>query len=495
MPLLNVSPPAGVVKNGTALQQANTWSDANLVRWYEGAMQPIGGWRKRTTAAMDGVCRAIISYLDNGRNRRTVAGTHTKLYFVGEDNTLTDVTPSGFTTGNANAVQNLGYGGLTWNASTWNTPRPDSGAYTPATTWSLDTFGEYVIACATSDGKIYQWANSTGTPAALLSNAPTSTTAIVVSEERFVFALGAGGVGNKVAFSDQEQSNVWAPAATNQAGSFTLATNGNLMAGVRMRGETLLLTDIDAHTARYQGPPFVYGFRQAGTGCGVISANGCAVADGTAYWMGNNGFYMYNGSVQSMRSSVGDFIFSHLNTTERSKVFAVVNSQFSEVVWFYPSAGTTENDSYVSYNYRENHWQIGKVARTAGFDIGAFVFPNYVSSEATGSYVYEHEVGNTYDTDSDVFAETGPMQIGVGDRMMVATSLIPDEQTQGDVTATFKTRTYPNSAESSFGPFDMANPTSVRFQGRQVQMRVTGDQPTSWRVGNMRLEVVAGSRR
>jgi hypothetical protein len=267
------------------------------------------------------------------------------------------------------------------------------------------------------------------------------------------------------------------------------------MAGVRMRGETLLLTDIDAHTARYQGPPFVYGFRQAGTGCGVISANGCAVADGTAYWMGNNGFYSYNGSVQSMRSSVGDFIFSHLNTTERSKVFAVVNSQFSEVVWFYPSAGTTENDSYVSYNYRENHWQIGKVARTAGFDIGAFVFPNYVSSEATGSYVYEHEVGNTYDTDSDVFAETGPMQIGVGDRMMVATSLIPDEQTQGDVTATFKTRIYPNSAESSFGPFDMANPTSVRFQGRQVQMRVTGDQPTSWRVGNMRLEVVAGSRR
>ena len=80
MPLLNVSPPAGVVKNGTALQQANTWSDANLVRWYEGAMQPIGGWRKRTTAAMDGVCRAIISYLDNGRNRRTVAGTHLKLY-------------------------------------------------------------------------------------------------------------------------------------------------------------------------------------------------------------------------------------------------------------------------------------------------------------------------------------------------------------------------------------------------------------------------------
>ena len=492
MSLLNIAPPPGVVKNGTDLQQANTWSDANLVRWYEGALQPVGGWRARTTSAMSGVCRALIAYLDNSRNRRTVAGTHTNLYFVGEDNALTDITPAGFTTGNADAVQNLGYGGLTWGASTWNTPRPDSGAYTPATTWSLDTFGEYVIASATSDGKIYQWANSTAAVAAVLSNAPVDNNAIVVSPERFVFALGAGGVGNKVAFSDQEQSNVWTPAATNQAGSFTLATDGNLMAGKRMRGETLLLTDTDAHTARYQGPPFIYGFQQVGTACGVISANACATAGGAAYWMGNNGFFVYNGSVQPLRSSVGDFIFENLNVTERSKVYAVQNSNFSEIIWFYPSSGSTENDSYVSYNYMENHWQIGTLARTAGVDVGAFVFPNYTSADG---YVYEHEVGYAYDSGSTVFAQTGPLQLGNGDRMMVATSLIPDEKTQGDVTATFKTRFYPNAAESTFGPFDMAAPTSVRFQGRQVQMTVTGNTPSSWRVGNMRLDVREGSRR
>ena len=259
-----------------------------------------------------------------------------------------------------------------------------------------------------------------------------------------------------------------------------------------MRGETLLLTDIDAHTARYQGPPFIYGFQQVGTSCGVISANACATANNQAFWMGQNGFFTYNGSVQTLRSSVGDFIFENLNASQRSKVYAVANSNFSEIIWFYPSSGSTENDSYVSYNYMENHWQIGTLARTAGVDVGAFVFPNYASPDGL---IYEHEAGYTYDVGSTVFAQTGPLQLGNGDRMMVATSLIPDEKTQGDVTATFKTRFYPNAAESSFGPFDMANPTSVRFQGRQVQMRVTGNTFSSSRVGTMRLDVREGSSR
>ena len=492
MPLLSIAPPPGVVKNGTELQQANSWSDANLVRWYEGSLQPIGGWRARTTTQMTGAVRKIIAYLDYSRNRRTVAGSHSKLFFIAEDNTVTDITPVGFTAGSADAVQNLGYGGLTWNLSTWNTPRPDSGTYTPATTWSLDTFGQFVIGCSTADGKLYQWENNPSNVAAVLSNAPTDNNAVFVTEERFVVALGAGNIGNKVQFSDQEASNTWTPAATNQAGSFTLATNGSLMQGVRLRGESLLLTDVDAHTMRFQGPPFVYGFQQAGTGCGVISANSCVVADGAAFWMGNNGFHAYNGSVQTLRSSVGDFVFNNINLNQRSKIFGVLNSQYSEIVWFYPSESNNENDSYVSYNYRTNIWQIGTLARTAGFDVGAFRYPNYVT---TDGYIYEHEVGNSYDTDSVVFAETGPVQIGNGDNVMVARSLIPDEQTQGDVTATFKTRFFPNGTETSHGPFDMANPTSVRFQGRQVQMRVTGNVQTSWRVGTMRLDVVAGSKR
>ena len=493
MTLLSIQPPAGIVKNGTELQQANAWNDGNLVRWNEGSLQPVGGWRARTTVALTGKCRNIIAYLDNDGDRRTVAGTHSKLFFIAEDGTLSDITPSSFTAGTADANQNLGYGGGTWNLSTWNTPRPDTGSYAPATTWSLDTFGQFVIGCSTSDGKLYQWENNPSVVAAVLSNAPVSNTAVVVTEERFVVALGAGGVGNKVAFSDQEDSNLWTPAATNQAGSFTLATNGNLILGRRLRGETLLLTDIDAHVMRFIGPPLVFGFSQVGTGCGAISANACVVADGSAIWMGRNGFFTYNGSVKSLRSAVGDFLFENMNLDQRSKVSGVLNSNFAEVIWFYPSKGSNENDSYVSYNYREGHWQIGSLTRLAGFDSGAFVYPNYVDADGI---VFEHEAGYAYDTDTEIFVESGPIEIGNGDRYMVAKSLISDESAAGAVTATFKTKNYPTASETTHGPFTLTStPTSVRFTGRQVNMRVTGVENASWRVGNMRLDVVPGGRR
>ena len=493
MTLLSIQPPAGIVKNGTELQQSNAWNDGNLVRWNEGSLQPVGGWRARTTVALTGKCRNIIAYLDNDGDRRTVAGTHSKLFFIAEDGTLSDITPAGFTAGTADANQNLGYGGGTWNLSTWNSPRPDTGSYAPATTWSLDTFGQFVIGCSTSDGKLYQWENNPSVVAAVLSNAPVSNTAVVVTEERFVVALGAGGIGNKVAFSDQEDSNLWTPAATNQAGSFTLATNGNLIAGRRMRGETLLLTDIDAHVMRFIGPPLVFGFQQVGTGCGAISANSCVIADGSAIWMGRNGFFTYNGSVRSLRSAVGDFIFENMNPDQRSKVFGVLNSNFAEVIWFYPSKGSNENDRYVSYNYREGHWQIGSLNRTAGFDSGAFVYPNYVDESGI---VFEHEAGYAYDTDTEIFVQSGPIEIGNGDRYMVAKSLISDESAAGAVTATFKTRNYPTASETTHGPFTLTStPTSVRFTGRQVNMRVTGVSNSSWRVGNMRLDVVPGGRR
>ena len=110
------------------------------------------------------------------------------------------------------------------------------------------------------------------------------------------------------------------------------------------------------------------------------------------------------------------------------------------------------------------------------------------------SYVYEHEVGYGYDGASP-FIQSSPIELGNGDNMMVARSLIPDEKTQGDVTATFKTRFYPNGSETTYGPFAMANPTSVRFQGRQVSMRIDANINTDWRVGTMRLDAVAGSKR
>ncbi len=262
------------------------------------------------------------------------------------------------------------------------------------------------------------------------------------------------------------------------------------MIGQAMRGETLLITDSDAHVARYAGPPFVFGFSKVGDGCGAISNNACVIANDSAFWMSNHGFHVYNGALQALRCSVGDYVFSNLTEAQRSKVVAVHNSQFNEVWWFYPH-GATENNAYVAYNYSEGHWTIGTLARTAGDDSGVFLYPNLVTSDG---YIYEHEVGFDYDSET-VFAETGPVEIGNGDRLMVARELIGDEKTLGDVTATFKTRLYPNASESSHGPYTLSTPTSVRFQGRQVSMRVTSAKATDWRVGTMRLDVVAGSKR
>ena len=491
MALIPLSIPPGIVKNGTVFQQANSWNDGNLVRWYEQSLQPVKGWRVRSASAMDGVCRALLTYIDNSNNRRTVAGTNTKLYAVQEAGQTHDITPTGFTAGSADADINLGWGGADWGDYSWGTPRPDTGTYTVADTWSLDIWGEYTIACATSDGKIYQWANNTGTIAAVLSNAPTSTTAIVVTDERFVFALGAGGENNRVEWSDQNNNNTWTAAATNQAGGQYLTTDGSLISGHSMRGETLLLTTTDAHVARYTGPPFVYSFQRVGDGCGSISANGCVVADQFAVWPGLHSFHIYDGSVRVLKSAIGDYFFSNLNFAQRSKIAGVLNSEFSEVWWFYPSAQSTENDSYIAWNYRDNHWTIGTLARTAGTDAGAFLYPQMVTSDG---YIYEHEVGYSYD-DAVVFVQSGPIELGNGDNLMSVRELIPDEKTAGDVTATFKTRFYPNGSESSHGPFTMSNPTSVRFQGRQVSMRIEAAVDGDWRVGTMRLDAVAGGRR
>ena len=491
MPLVPLTIPPGVHKNGTDLQNAGRWNDANLVRWYEGGMQPVNGWRARTTSAFTGVCRALLTWTNNAGSRQTAAGTESKLYFVSDANAVSDITPANFSAGIPSATQNLGWGALTYGFDSYGIARPDSGSYTPATTWSLDSWGEYLLGCSNHDGKIYQWTLSPGTVAAVLSNAPTSNTAIYVTDERFVFALGAGGVGNKVQWSDQEDNNLWAPATTNQAGSLTLQTAGNLICAMGVRGQTLLFTDIDCHAATYQGPPFVYGIKAVGSGCGIASANAAATTDTAAFWMGKNSFFVYDGSVRSLPSDVGDYVFSDINVAQRSKVYAVKNSGHQEIWWFYPSSNSTENNRYVAYNYRENHWSIGSLARTAATDAGVFVYPNMVG---TDNKIYEHEVGFDYDS-ATVFAESGPIEIGTGDRLMVAKSLIPDEKTQGDVIAKFKTRLYPNATESTHGPYTMANPTSVRFTGRQVEMRVEGNRGADWRVGTMRLDVAQGSRR
>ena len=332
------------------------------------------------------------------------------------------------------------------------------------------------------------------TPAAdLIEEAPIDNLGIVVTNERFLFALGAGGNPRKVQWCDREDNTQWTPSTTNEAGDLELNTSGQLMAGCNVRGQTLLLTTRDAHVVTYVGPPYAYGIELVGTSCGLAAPQAYSVVDAGCFWMGVNSFYSYTGSqAQELQSEISDYIFNDINRAQISKVFAVSNSMFGEIWWFYPSAGSLENDRYVTFNYIENTWNIGELSRTAGVDRGAFPLPQM--ADPSDFKIYEHEVGFNYDS-LIPFAETGPLMIGAGDTVASVVEMIPDEKTQGDVEATFKTRFYPNGTERSYGPYDMANPTSLRFTGRQVRMRVSGVEFGDWRVGVNRLDVVSGGRR
>ena len=195
--------------------------------------------------------------------------------------------------------------------------------------------------------------------------------------------------------------------------------------------------------------------------------------------------------MQELPSDVVDYVFGDINASQVSKIHAVANALNGEAWWFYPSGASNECDRYVVWNYNENHWSIGTMNRTAAVDAGVFRDPLWISSAGV---VYAHENGLAYGG-AEVFAESGPIALGNGDRLLAAVSLLPDEKTQGDVTVTFKARNYPNAAETTYGPYTMANPTSVRFTGRQVRMRVTGARLADWRFGVPRLDAREGSGR
>jgi len=256
MALIPISIPPGVYRNGTELDSSGRWYDVNLVRWVEGMMRPVGGWQARTSTALTGKARGMIAWRSNNSTRYISVGTHSKLYAITQSSVIVDITPTGFVPGNPNASVGGGYGVGLYSAGYYGTPRPDVGSVTPATTWTLDTWGEYLVGCSNYDGKIYEWQLDTTTPtkAAVVTNAPTSNTGVLVTNERSMFALGASGNPRKIAWSDLENNTIWTPASTNLAGSLELQTGGKIITAKRVRGQVLVLTDIDAIDTAFEQP-------------------------------------------------------------------------------------------------------------------------------------------------------------------------------------------------------------------------------------------------
>jgi len=452
----------------------------------------------------DRVSRGSHAWVTNAGAPYIAAGSYNRLAASDGNGVVYDITPSGLSTGIAEASENLGYGGKNYGAGSYGTPRERDYSIAPATNWTLDNWGQNLVACSDAAGLVYEWVfdPATGTPEAqakaittangYTENAPTGVDALVVTAERFLFCLGTGDSTRQVKWSDRENLGVWTPSFTNEAGDIELQTSGKIVAGARVRGRTLICTDIDAWVATYQGPPTVYGFQKIGNSCGLVGRNMLASVGPTAFWMGERNFFVYDGSTaRVLPCEVHDKVFTEMNHDRLSHGFCVANQKFNEVWWFYPGDAQDENTRYVAYDYNENHWLVGDLARSTGVDSGVFVDPMWLGIDGT---IYRHESGYGHES-SPVFLESGPINFDDGDNVVRITEMIPEEETQGEVAMTFKTRFYPNGTETSHGPYDPANPTSVRMTGRQFRVRIDGDAETNWRVGDIRLRVSGGGRR
>jgi len=495
MPLVKLAIPPGVFRNGTEYQVAGRWYDSNLIRWINGLMMPVGGWARLTPSVFTGKCRAIFPWKANNFDRYMAYGTSSKLYVWNDSGTAYDITPTGFAAGRDDAIYGLGYGSLDYGDSTYGTARAGSGSVLDASTWTFDSWGQNLIGCAPHDGTIYQWALNTGVIAAVVSNAPVSNRGAFVTPERHLVALGAGGNPRKVQWSDAEDNTDWTPSATNASGSIELETSGSIMSAAKVRGVNLIFTDVDVHSMTHIGQPFVFSFAQAGNNCGLAAVNAFASVRSFCVWMTKNDFQIYDGSVRQQTCDVQDYVFGDLNRMQISKVVAGVNSANDEIWWFYPSADSEENDRYVAWNFREDHWAIGTLARTAWCDSTIRKTPTAAGAD---NYLYDHEQGYTNNGAALMatrFAQSGAVEVGTGERAIVARQVIPDEATQGQTKLVFKTRMTPNGAESSHGPYSMSDYTDVRFTGRQFAIRVEGNADADWRFGTPRLEAVPGSGR
>jgi hypothetical protein len=362
-------------------------------------------------------------------------------------------------------------------------------------TWTLDNFGQYLVGVLTGDGKVRYWIPNTANLMVEVAPgvAPENCSAVVVTPERFLFALGAGGDPRKVQWPSQETLTDWVAGALNTAGEYLIETPGILMCGKRTSRETLLFTDVDVHAAIYVGGVLVYAFENRGRQCGAIGPNAVVTVRDTAYWMSDGGFFRYDGSVNRIPCEVFDYVFSRLNQSQRRKVVGVTTSRYGEVTWYYPSIGSDENDSYVTYNWLEDHWVTGDLGRSAGIDQEVWPYP--VLAESDGK-VWEHENGNSRAGQS-VYLESGAVEIVEdGDRVYMLRQLLPDEKTVGQVTVTIFSRFQPNGAETSSGPHQLSQPTTLRVSGRQLRFRIQEYAANvDWRVGEFRFDGEPGGNR
>jgi hypothetical protein len=430
-------------------------------------------------------------------------------------------------TGAAVSLFGYGWGAGTWSTSTWNTTREGltggEGVLLQSAKWALDNWGEDVLALQ-FDGGLFYWDTSDGLSSNLagtteVSGAPTKSRFMIVSgDDRHVICLGTettiGTTSTQdnmfIRWSDQESTSDWTPTATNTAGSFRLTDGNQINTAVRSRGAVMIWTDTALYSMQFIGAPLTFGFKQIGSNCGAVGINAAVDVSGNSYWMSNDSFFVYDGAVKKIPCSVQDYVFDDINENAKQDVFCASNSNYNEVMWFYASANSDQIDRMVIYNYAENLWYIGTLARTSWSDYGVYPVPyatQFLSTDTTATistitglkagrtFVFLHETGT--EDDGSAMAnhiESGDIDIADGDNFMSISRFIPDfKNLTGTADVTIKTRPYPSGTQTSHGSFDVTTSTTkvnTRIRGRQVAVRISSDATgDKWRYGTMRLDI------
>jgi hypothetical protein len=448
-----------------------------------------------------------------------------------------------------------GWGTATWGFETWGTERSVTSVTLAPGSWSLDNYGQVLVATI-KNGKTFTWDPSAigrlSIRATVVTNAPTASVCSVVSDrDRHLFLFGTettiGDASTQdpmfIRFSNQEDINTWNPTVTNTAGTFRLDTGNEIIGAIQGKDYILVLTDQAAYTIQFVGPPFTFSVRQVGTNCGCIGQHAMIYAQGAVFWMGyGGGFFAFDGTVKQIPSLVEDFVFTTtgdnlgINYDASQIVYAYHNSLFNEVGFNYAQAGSSQIDRNVVYNFVENTWSVGSLARTTYQDAITFSLPYATQYNRTGTPTFPtiNGVTNTYGSSKYWAQETGVNEVdangnktaitsyiksgdydiseqglaGDGQLIMRVKRFIPDfKSLEGNVKITLYFRDYPANADSTpsttppliTGPFTISSSTTkvdTRVRGRQVSLKIENEAiDETWRYGTLRLDIEAGGRR
>jgi hypothetical protein len=485
-----------------------------------------------------------ITYIDSSKYSITVSAPATSSGTTGAANFAYQVSVGGeiFTVG-------VGWGAGGWGGDTigtltgWGEAAPAGlGIDLQLRLWSQDNYGQDLL-INPRGGALYLWkvnaspsiydravllSSTSPAPYTTDTDCPTVANAVAVSDaSRFVIAFGCNDYGSAdqdpllIRWSDQENYAVWAPAATNQAGSYRLSTGSSIVAHQQTRQEILVWTDAAVYSMQYLGPPFVWGFQILGDNVSIAGPNVTATASNITYWMGLDKFYMYSGRVETLYCPLRQYIFGDINLQQQYQFFAGTNEGFNEVWWFYCSANSTAIDRYVVYNHLEKIWSYGNLPRTAWLDSPLRDFPT--AAGYNGQLIY-HENGvddGTTNPPSPISAyiQSADANIGDGHNYGFVWRMIPDVTFDGStvnnpsVTMTLRPRQNPGAnysaaaaptvtstqnyqAQRNYTVQQFTEIVYVRVRGRQMAFRISSDGlGVQWQLGVPSLDIRPDGRR